>query len=88
MIAKDISTKYRYRENSYEKIVEYIYSIISSKKGNYMVFFPSYKYMDDVSNMFAIMHPQVKLSIQTNYMTEDERDSFLQNLALVMKKTF
>ena len=53
MIAKDISTKYKSRENSYSKIVEYIYSVISAKKGNYMVFFPSYKYMNEVCNRFA-----------------------------------
>lgn len=79
MIAKDISTKYKYRENSYEKIVEYIYSVISSKKGNYMVFFPSYRYMDEVCNVFACKYPDIKLSIQTNFMTEDAREAFLQD---------
>jgi DNA excision repair protein ERCC-2 len=79
MIAKDISTKYKYRENSYEKIVEYIYSVISTKNGNYMVFFPSYKYMDEVCNMFSCKYPNIKLSIQTNFMTEDAREAFLQN---------
>ncbi|MBU3112053.1 ATP-dependent DNA helicase [Clostridium lacusfryxellense] len=79
LIAKDISTKFRYRENSYSKIVEYIYAVISAKKGNYMVFFPSYKYMDDVSASFVQKYPKVKVETQTNFMAEDSRESFLQN---------
>nr|WP_253198199.1 ATP-dependent DNA helicase [Clostridium sp. CF011] len=81
MVAKDISTKYKYRENSYLKIVEYIYSVISAKNGNYMVFFPSYKYMEEVCNSFTQKYPHIKVSIQTNSMTEDAREEFLQNFS-------
>ncbi|MFT5874350.1 MAG: DNA excision repair protein ERCC-2 [Clostridium sp.] len=81
MIAKDISTKYKYRENSYLKIVEYIYSVISSKNGNYMVFFPSYKYMEAVCNKFSEKYSHIKVNIQTNSMTEDEREAFLKNFS-------
>ena len=79
IIAKDISTKYKYRENSYAKIVEYIYSVVSAKNGNYLVFFPSYKYMEEVFNRFSEKYPQIKASIQSNFMTEAEREAFLQN---------
>jgi DNA excision repair protein ERCC-2 len=79
MIVKDISTKFKHRENSYSKIIEYIYAVISAKNGNYMAFFPSYKYMDEVSSGFALKYPGVKLSIQKSFMTEDEREAFLQN---------
>jgi len=79
MIAKDISTKFKYRENSYIKIVEYIHSVIRAKNGNYMVFFPSYKYMDEVCNRFSEKYPHIKMEIQTNYMTEEQREDFLQS---------
>ncbi|MBW9151122.1 ATP-dependent DNA helicase [Clostridium estertheticum] len=79
MIAKDISTKYNRRENSYSKIVEYIYSVIKAKKGNYMVFFPSYKYMEVVFNRFSKIYTSVKVSIQVNAMTEEAREEFLKN---------
>ena len=79
MIAKDISTKYKYRETSYLKIVEYIYSVISAKNGNYLVFFPSYKYMDEVFIQFSEKYPHIKVSIQSNFMTEEEREAFLEN---------
>jgi len=79
MITKDISTKYNRRENSYLKIVEYIYSVISAKKGNYMVFFPSYKYLDEVFNRFSKLYPSVKVSVQVNSMTEEAREAFLKD---------
>ncbi|MBW9156564.1 ATP-dependent DNA helicase [Clostridium tagluense] len=83
MIAKDISTKYKYRENSYSKIVEYIHAVINAKNGNYMVFFPSYKYMEVVSDIFVLKYPQIKVRTQTNFMTEDAREAFLQNFTNV-----
>ncbi|MGV8982040.1 helicase C-terminal domain-containing protein [Clostridium sp.] len=81
MIAKDISTKYKNRENSYSKIVEYIYAVVSAKSGNYLVFFPSYKYMDAVSNLFAEKYPHINIRIQNNFMNEDAREAFLQNFS-------
>ena len=50
MVASDVSTKYT-RRNPYEyrKIATYIYNFITSKTGNYMVFFPSYKMMEDLN---------------------------------------
>ncbi|HCQ90288.1 MAG TPA: ATP-dependent helicase, partial [Clostridium sp.] len=35
IVADKISTKYQYRKYSYDSIVKYIYSLISSKSGNY-----------------------------------------------------
>ena len=49
-----MSTKYTRRGPAeYEKIARYIRAAIRSKKGNYMVFFPSYKMMQDVYDVFV-----------------------------------
>lgn len=51
---RDVSTKYTRRGPvEYEKIARYIRAAIRSKKGNYMVFFPSYKMMQDVYDVFV-----------------------------------
>lgn len=64
LIATDVSTRYRDREASLEYICCYIKKLVSGKKGHYMVFFPSYKYMMDtyehlkqiyVDNPLAVM---------------------------------
>lgn len=51
---RDVSTKYTRRGPAeYEKIARYIRAAIRSKKGNYMVFFPSYRMMQDVYDVFV-----------------------------------
>ena len=53
-LGRDVSTKYTRRGPAeYEKIARYIRAAIRSKKGNYMVFFPSYKMMQDVYDVFV-----------------------------------
>ncbi len=51
---RDVSTKYTRRGPAeYEKIARYIRTAIHGKAGNYMVFFPSYKMMQDVCDVFV-----------------------------------
>ena len=48
MIARDVTTKYTRRGAAeYEKIAAYIDGFISAKEGNYLFFFPSYRFMDE-----------------------------------------
>ena len=47
--ARDVTTKYARRGAAeYEKIAAYIDSFISAKEGNYLLFFPSYRFMDEI----------------------------------------
>ena len=51
--APDVSTKYTRRGPvEYLRIAQYIQAAVEGKKGNYMVFFPSYKMMQDVYAVF------------------------------------
>ena len=53
LIADRVSTRYKDRNRSIDIITRYIHALISVKKGNYMIFFPSYKYMLDVHKHFV-----------------------------------
>ncbi len=79
LTANTISTKYKDRENSYAYIAQYIYAVISQKPGNYLVFFPSHKYMNEVHLVFNEMYPEVKSLLQSGIMSEKERESFLDS---------
>ena len=72
-----ISTKYKDRERSYEPIAQTIYETIAHKKGNYLVFFPSYEYMQLVCDIFCAQYPEVEILLQKSEMSEDERAGFL-----------
>lgn len=77
LISNTISTKYRERENGYEEIAKYIHAVVNQKTGNYLVFFPSYKYMNEVILTFRGMYPDINTLQQSNIMTEEEREAFL-----------
>ncbi|MBF8983207.1 ATP-dependent DNA helicase [Lutibacter sp. B2] len=77
MIANNISTKYKDRENSYNRIADHIKTISSRMKGNYLAFFPSYKYMQDVYERFQEKYSEYNTIIQGNIMSEEEREAYL-----------
>lgn len=74
-----IQTTYRMREQSLPQIVEAIHALAKTKAGNYMVFFPSFKYLDDVSDEFREAYPDYRVSIQGSKLDEAEREAFLAN---------
>lgn len=77
LIATDVSTRYQHREQSYEKICQYIIKVTNDKMGNYMVFFPSYKYMKDVHAYFTAHHTEYEVCMQDTKMDEQAREAFL-----------
>ena len=76
-IADYIQTTYRQREASIPAIVDAIQQMTAAKAGNYMVFFPSYRYLDDVAAAFSQQAPEVEVLIQGTAMNEAEREAFL-----------
>lgn len=78
LIAKDISTRYVHREKSYPGIASYIQAFTSHKTGNYMIFFPSYQYMEEVYKVCEGMYPELPIRMQSNQMTEEEREAYLE----------
>ncbi len=77
LVNNNISTKYKNRENSYDKIVEIIKVAIDKKLGNYIVYFPSYKYMNEVYTRFIEKYPDIETMLQQSSMSEEEREDFL-----------
>ena len=76
-VVDSISTRYEDREHSYKKIVSCIAATASAKAGNYLVFFPSYDYMEKVHSAFVQKYPKVKTMTQKRNMSAHDRDEFL-----------
>ena len=72
-----ISTRFEDREKSYKKLVTVIAASVIAKKGNYIVYFPSYDYMQRVYELFVKKYPSVATVVQTRGMSGAEKDSFL-----------
>ena len=78
LIARDATTKYTRRGPSeYEKIARYIECFVSAKEGNYLVFFPSYSFMDQVVTRLQEREHR-RLLVQGTDMREREKEEFLE----------
>lgn len=79
-LGRDVSTKYtRRNEQEYRKIADYIAAVTGAKEGNYMIFFPSYKLMQDVYDIFLEQAgDDCMLLLQHSNMKEAQREEFLK----------
>ncbi|KEH95177.1 ATP-dependent DNA helicase [Clostridium botulinum] len=87
MMDSKISTKYKMREFTYDSVVSDIEAVISGKVGNYLVFFPSYKYMNEVYDRFVEKNEEINVIRQESYMSEEQREEFLENFCENPKST-
>ena len=71
IVKNNVSTKYSDRNKSVNEIIKTIDALISYKKGNYIVFFPSYAYMNLVLD--AIKEPKYDIIKQTSNLSEEKR---------------
>ena len=83
MVARDVSSKYTRRDQEeYRKIAEYIFQMIKGKKGNYLVFLPSYRMLEDIYEVFQERirqeNFQVNCLLQSSGMSEADREEFLE----------
>ena len=75
--AADVSSKYTRRTASeYIRIGQYIKAITNSKRGNYLVFFPSYTFRGEVE-AYMEKEENVRYIRQESSMTETQREEFL-----------
>lgn len=80
LMGADVSTKYTKRgEDMYQKYAAYLKQVACAKKGNYIAFFPSYQFMEQVYEAFADGEEEVEYVIQSKYMSEEAREIFLEN---------
>lgn len=73
-----VSTRYVTRGETAERIAELITAAVGAKEGNYMVYFPSYEYMNAVLRAFLKAAPKnISVAAQKQGMSTDARKKFL-----------
>ena len=78
IINNAISTKYRNRSHSLIAIVEMIHACVLAKAGNYIVFCPSYAYLQQIAEEFANQYPDIAISIQDGNMNDEQKQAYLK----------
>lgn len=77
-IADGVSTLYRRREETKQRVADFLGAFVQRAAGNYLLFFPSYRYMQAVHALFRRRYPSIDTLDQQPGMTEQEREDFLR----------
>lgn len=72
-----IRTQYKHREGTLGEVVRMIGAFVAERRGNYLVYLPSYQYLTAAQEQFRAACPEVALLVQSPKMTEPEREAFL-----------
>lgn len=73
MITEDISMKYAVRDSNIEAACKYINEVITKKTGNYMVFFPSYSFMEKTYETYKNLFNVSNIILQSQGINEEEQ---------------
>ena len=76
-VARHISTRYPHRKASLGPIVELMASQFNTRPGNYLAFFSSYDYLQQVADLLEQRYPQLPQCRQSRRMLEAEQRQFL-----------
>lgn len=76
-VGDHIATTYRQRANTYDEVAGAIAAVTDQRPGNYLTFFPSYRYMEAIAARYAPAHPNLSIYVQRPGMREEEREAFL-----------
>lgn len=89
LVGNDVSSKYTSRgEEMYRRYARYLLCMVRAKEGNYMAFFPSYRFMEEVYEAFEILLAEQRIAgeleeidyiLQSQHMSEEAREIFLEN---------
>lgn len=78
LIGMDVSSRYTRRgEQEYVRMADYICQTAENHKGNYLVFFPSYRLMEAVYEKCK-QRGNFRCERQSGDMKEEEREAFLR----------
>jgi DNA excision repair protein ERCC-2 len=81
-IVAPLSTRYVDRPRTIEPITRVIAGAFHRRPGNYLAFFSSFDYMEQVAAAFATRHPAVPMWQQARRMDEAARAAFVERFAV------
>jgi DNA excision repair protein ERCC-2 len=73
-----LSTRYQSRETTLPALLEILHTLVSTGRGNHLLFFPSYQYMMMTYTAFIAAFPEIEIVLQTPEMGESDRAAFLE----------
>ncbi|NUT82990.1 ATP-dependent DNA helicase [Pseudomonas brassicacearum] len=77
-VVSRISTRFAHRQASLEPIVTLMARQFGERPGNYLAFFSSFDYLQQVAGLFAERYPHIALWTQSRGMGEAPRQAFIE----------
>jgi Rad3-related DNA helicase len=72
-----VDLTYKKRNQSINEIIQYLHTILNRNKGNYMIFFPSFEFMNFVYENYKKKYGDENILLQKTNMSETDRDEFI-----------
>ncbi len=76
-IMDKVSTRYSEREKTLLGVARVIAAAVSARRGNYMIFTPSFAYAEALQKAFSAKYPKIRTLLQRHDMSNAEKESFL-----------
>ncbi|MBQ7406463.1 MAG: ATP-dependent DNA helicase [Clostridia bacterium] len=76
-IMDKISTRFLQREDTLPAVLRVIAATVSAKRGNYMIFTPSFTYNEALAAAFRAKYPKIRVLEQKRAMKSREKEAFL-----------
>ncbi len=77
LVQDRIRTHFKARAETRVDVAQAIGALVQGRRGNYLVYLPSYQYLRVVQEEFSRRYPMIPLRVQQPRMSEPERESFL-----------
>lgn len=80
-IMDKVSIRYSERERTLPAVCRVIAAALSARRGHYMVFAPSFEYLEAIHREFSAKYPKVKCLLQRSDMSRSEKEAFLSEFS-------
>lgn len=79
---RNLSTRYQHRDASLAPICQLMARQYAERPGNYLAFFSSYQYLEQVLQELRRDHPQIPVWTQSRQMDEAARQGFIERFQI------
>ena len=76
-----IGTRFSEREETLRTVARAVLTTVKAKPGNYLVFCPSFAYLDKLSEEVGRLAPGIEIAVQGRRMDRREREAFLDRFS-------
>ncbi len=78
-VVEHVSVRASAREETLSELVKTVIAAMRPRRGNYLVFCPSFAYLERVAETFSKLSPKTPIVVQKRHMSTEEREKFLDS---------